>query len=66
MKLMGLSSGVVGVACAVTVLAFSTAQADAINAVDTDEIVVAPGTDVETINFGVRLWFARKARGALR
>ena len=78
MKLMGLTSGVVGVACAMVVLAASTAQAATIhvdaancpgpgdgsvgdpycsiqtaidNAVDTDEIVVAPGTYFETINF---------------
>ena len=78
MKLMGHSSGVVGVACALTLLAVSTAQAETIhvnvtncpgpgsgsvgdpycsiqtaidNAVDTDEIVVAPGTYFEAINF---------------
>ncbi len=75
MKLMGHSSGVVGVACVMAL--FSTAQADTIyvdddncpgpgdgseldpycsiqtaidNAVDTDEIVVAPGTYFETVN----------------
>ena len=78
MKLMGLKSGVVGVACAVGL--FSTAHADMIfvdagncpgpgsgsvrdpycsiqtaidNAVDTDEIVVAPGTYVEPGGQGI-------------
>ena len=91
MKLMGLSSGVVGVACAMVL--FSSAQADLIfvdaancpgpgdgsvgnpycsiriainNAVDTDEIIVAPGTYFERIDLlGKAIWLHSSSGAAV-